>query len=119
MNSGPTASQQARHYLRLHLADGIGPILATRLVEHLGGIENVFSASSSRLESVEGIGRDRARSIAQSDPEAADREIELAASRGVKIVCPADEAYPALLRNIADPPVVLYVRGTLQPEDGV
>jgi DNA processing protein len=46
-------------------------------------------------------------------------EIARARSESVSIETIEDEAYPALLREIADPPPVLYVRGTLEPDDEV
>src|SRR5439155_20405002 len=95
------------------------PILATRLVQQFGSIEAVLSAPLARLESVEGIGRERAARFRESSEDAALREIELAGSRGVRIICGADDDYPDLLRKIPDAPIVLYLRGTLQREDAL
>jgi DNA processing protein len=119
MTTPPVASDSARHYLRLHLVEGIGPILTKRLVEHFGGIAAVLAAPPHRLEAVEGIGRERAERIARADPQAAEQEIDRAAAQGVRIIGYADADYPAALRNIADPPPCLYVRGRIEPEDAV
>jgi DNA processing protein len=48
----------------------------------------------------------------------AEDERALAASLGLRIVALSDEDYPALLRQIYDPPAVLYVRGRLSPDEG-
>jgi len=113
------ASDAARQYLRLLLVDGLGPVLITRLVEHFGGLERVLSAGASQLQHVERVGRDVAERIRQVSGDEVEREVALAAERGVRILCIEDDAYPRALRNIADPPICLYVRGTLQPEDAV
>ncbi len=115
-----SASDQVRRYLQLQLADGIGPILACRLIEHFGTIDAVLSASPSELAGVEGIGRRRARALADArDDPAADREIQMAAKLGIRIVCLDDTEYPHPLRHINDPPLCLYIRGRLEPEDAV
>ena len=102
------------------MADGIGPILGRRLLDHFGSVDAVLSASPGDLAGVEGIGRQRARALAdaRNDP-AADREIELAAKLGIRIVCLDDAEYPHPLRHINDPPLCLYIRGRLEPEDAV
>lgn len=108
------------HYLRLHLADAIGPVMLGRLIKHFGTVDAVLAASMGELMQVEGIGERRARSVfeARSNP-AADRELEKAAAAGVRIVCWEDPDYPPQLRHCSDPPVCLYVRGSFTPEDAV
>jgi DNA processing protein len=49
----------------------------------------------------------------------AARELERARREGARLLTPEDDEYPALLRAVADPPLVLYVRGALRPEDGL
>jgi DNA processing protein len=43
--------------------------------------------------------------------------MQRAAAAGARIICPDDDSYSLLLRTIPDPPLVLYVRGTLEPRD--
>jgi DNA processing protein len=73
------------------------------------------------LGDVEGIGTAKATKIQMALREAAgavDAELARAVAAGVRVICPDDaELYPVLLRSIPDPPVVLYVRGTLEPRD--
>ena len=109
-----------QHWLALSLTDGIGPILGRRLIETAGSIEAAVAAREPLLRQVEGIGTAKAGCIAASlaaAPEAAKREIERATAVGATILCPDDDTYPPLLRSIPDPPLVLYVRGTLEPRD--
>jgi DNA processing protein len=113
-------SAAGRAHLTWALTDGVGPLLFARLVEQFGDAERALGVPASQLTCVKGIGRDTAERIASSrDANRAAREIEAAEMHGVRIVCRADPDYPALLQRIADPPVVLYVKGELRPTDGV
>jgi DNA processing protein len=109
-----------RHWLQLNLTDGIGPILARRLIQAAGSAESACAASADLLATVEGIGIARSRKIATNlRLAAADAENELSrcAAQNVKLFCPDDSAYPMLLRSIPDPPNVLYCRGMLEDRD--
>jgi DNA processing protein len=108
------------HWLTLSLTQGIGPILGRRMIEAAGGVEAACRADANLLANVEGIGLARSRKIASALKKAADEaqvELAKAAAQAVLIVCPDDDTYPALLHTIPDPPLALYVRGTLQPRD--
>lgn len=109
-----------RHWLQLALTSGIGPILSRRLVVTAGSSEAACNADTSLLRTIEGIGSGKAGNIAAALRESSrevDAELERAAAAGVQIICPDDDSYPLLLRDIPDPPCVLYVRGTLEPRD--
>src|SRR5690242_8889057 len=106
-----------RHYLQLAMADGIGPILTRRIIEAAGSAQTACEASASLLRQVDGIGKS-AQSICDSIRAApVDLEMERAAKLGINLICPDDATYPTLLREIPDPPVVLYIKGTLEPRD--
>ncbi len=106
-------------YLRLTLADGVGAITIRRLVNHFGDIEAAVNAPSEQLRQVEGIGEKTASAIAAVDESAVDEELALADKHGVTVLCVEDAAYPAALKNIYDPPPVLYVRGEVTESDAV
>jgi len=115
-----TVSPAAIQYLRLHLADAIGPVLLGRLIKRFGTVEAILAASVAELMEVEGIGERRARSVfAARDVGAVEREIEKCTAAGARIICWEDPDYPPQLRHCDDPPICLYVRGTLAPEDAV
>lgn len=109
-----------RSWLTLAMTEGIGPILARRLIERAGGIDAAVEAGANLLRTVEGIGQAKAPKIAASLNEArsnVDDELNRAQALGIRVICPEDESYPHLLRTIPDPPLVLYVKGTLEPRD--
>jgi len=98
----------------------VGPIRARKLVQHFGKVDAIFSASIRELQHVEGIGEKTAEAIHRSrDDGFVEKEIARAAEFGVRILCQEDADYPQSLLNIPDPPICLYVRGTLTPTDAV
>jgi DNA processing protein len=109
------------HWLQLALTDGIGPVLQRRLIDACGGdIAAACNANASTLRTVEGIGTGKASKIAEALKRSADQvQIELGKVRdaNVWLICIEDDSYPALLKEIPDPPPVLYVRGTFEPRD--
>src|ERR1041385_7418617 len=108
------------HWLQLSLTDGIGPVLIGRMVELSGSAENATSLTQKELQQIEGIGTGKAAGIADSLRTAAadaEQQMRKAAEFGASIICRDDESYPQLLRPLTDAPVVLYVKGMLQPRD--
>jgi DNA processing protein len=116
-NAAPTlGSQHSRQLLWLALAmtPQLGPTRARKLSEHFGGVEQVFRASLTELEAA-GLHAASAQSIHNRDcVGAAEEELLRANSAGVKLVALEDDAYSPLLRQIYDPPLVLYVRGEVE-----
>ena len=98
-------------WLAISLTQGLGPTKARKLVEHFGGAEAVFHASLTELEST-GIQAVSAQSIATGkSAELAREEMARAAAGGVTVISGEDACYPPRLKEIYDPPLVLYVRG--------
>lgn len=110
-----------RHWLiALNLVPGLGGILYSRLTRAFGNPRQVFSASPARLAEVEGVGPVLAERISKLDPEkAVTRELKRAESLGISVLTIEEPEYPTLLRNIETAPPVLYVKGSLLPEDGI
>jgi DNA processing protein len=103
----------ALQWLALALTPRLGPTRARRLVEHFGGVENVFKASLTELEAT-GIQTVSAQSLGTGQSmELAHDEIGRVAAAGVSVVCLDDSTYPAQLKQIYDPPLILYVRGNV------
>ena len=105
-------------YIVLNRIEGIGPVRTRALVEALGSPEAVLDASPAALAAVRGIGPKVAETIVaqRADLDAAAEEAA-AAKLGARLVTPVDAEYPAPLKNIYDPPLCLYVRGTLEKKD--
>lgn len=106
------------HALRLALVPGVGPKLRRALLERFGSAEAVLRASPSALREVSGVGMKLSARLASAMEEIdAEGEIALCHAQQVRIVMDTDAEYPALLRQVPDPPGVLFVRGELRPQD--
>ncbi|HTW95246.1 MAG TPA: DNA-processing protein DprA [Tepidisphaeraceae bacterium] len=109
-----------KHWLQLSLTDGIGPIMASRLIAAAGSAEMAAVADIGLLQSIEGIGQVKARQVRDAMRKAAgdvEQELTEAAEMGIAIFCQEDTGYPPLLRTIPDPPLVLYVKGNFESRD--
>lgn len=106
------ASQLAA-WLRLQQAPGLGFMTAHRLLSALGSPEAVFQADRSLLQGM--VGEKLTRTLLATPPPATlaliDKTIAWAALDGNHLLTLADEAYPQLLLEISDPPLLLYAKG--------
>ena len=108
------ASEQARYWLALALTQGLGPTRIRKLTEHFGSAEGVFHASLTELEAT-GIQAVSAQSIATGKSlELAQQECAKALEAGAKIISLSDPEYPSRLKEIYDPPVILFVKGSVE-----
>jgi DNA processing protein len=113
-------SPDIEKWLKLTGADGVGPVTFGRLLNHFGSPDTALGASVGELMRIDGVGSHTAERIAASrDKIDVVAELELAEKLGVWIIHLQDERYPALLKQIYDPPPVLYVKGTLTEADNL
>ncbi len=90
-------------WLALALTPRLGPTRARRLVEHFGGVQNVFKASLTELEAC-GIQTVSAQSLGTGQSmELAHDEMGRVSASEVSVVCMDDSSYPAQLKQIYDP----------------
>ena len=105
------ATTHTLEWLALALTPGLGPTRVRKLVERFGSTEAVFRASLTELESAE-IQAVSAQSLATGkSAELAREELARASDANVTVVSIEDAFYPSRLKEIYDPPAILYVRG--------
>lgn len=98
----------------LKRVSGIGNHLYKRLIDRFKLPQMVFQATEKELIQVEGISIRQAAAIKNfRTPDSIRRELDQIDQKGLGITTLADPEYPALLRQIPDPPPFLYVSGTL------
>ena len=99
--------------IALTLTPGIGPKGAVHLLDVFGSAEAVFSASADELTEKARLRPELARAILQKKAFAdAEREVKHCRKHGIEIIASTDAQYPALLRETADYPHILYVLGS-------
>ncbi len=106
------------YWLGLNFVPGIGSVLFRRLIDRFKSPEEVFRAPEKELLKVEGVSRDSILEIQKGPPEKRVRkELTLLGEIGGRILTFHDELYPKRLKEIYDPPPLLYLRGDLREED--
>ncbi len=106
-------SDELACWLRLAQTTGVGPETARRLLGAFGLPQNIFSAPLPELKKVvsERIAHALAAPPATEESERILRTIEWSAQPGNRVLTLADADYPPALLDIADPPILLYVKG--------
>src|ERR1700674_21686 len=108
------ASHQSIYWLALALTQGLGPTRIKKLIEHYGTAERVFQATLTELEAT-GMQAVSAQSLATGKSlELAQQECVKAAEANAKIISLSDPEYPSRLKEIYDPPVILFVKGNVE-----
>jgi len=111
-------AEEVFYWLALSLIPGIGSTLMRRLLDRFNTPEAVFHAPMKELSKIEGLGEKVAQEIRKGPLEkVVERELSLLREVGGRVITLKDEEYPKRLRDIYDPPALLYVRGELKKED--
>ncbi len=106
--------------LVLRAVTGLGDRGFRVLVDAFGSAGAVLAAPEGDLVGRAGVSEGLAaaiRALGRAERERAGQEVSRARARGIRPVPYGDPAYPASLAEIHDPPAVLYVAGSLLPED--
>jgi DNA processing protein len=104
-------SETSMQWLALALTPGLGPTKARRVIEFFGSVQALFRASLTELEaaglravSAQSLGTGRSMELAQDELGKVD-------AADARVISLDDPGYPAQLKQIYDPPLVLYLRG--------
>ena len=101
-------------WIALNMTPGVGPRAATKLLERFGSADAVFHARRAELESMR-LKPETIESIIKREfHKIAATELDRVKQLGGDVLILDDGSYPALLREIDDPPPVLYVKGDWQ-----
>ncbi|MHC4616746.1 MAG: DNA-processing protein DprA [Planctomycetota bacterium] len=113
-------SADIEKWLQLVRAGNVGPATFGKLIRHFGSVDRALGASVSELTRVGGIGYKSAEEIARTRGQFdVVAELELADKLGVWTIHLDDERYPPVLKQIYDPPPVLYIKGGLTRQDNL
>ncbi len=101
----------------LNMVLDVGSIRLNRMLEAFGSAENILKAPEDKLLQIQGIGVGIAAKIAALKKEDLDKELAEAKKLGLRILTIDDCDYPENLKQIYDPPIVLYVKGSMIQAD--
>ena len=97
-------------WLALHRIRGLGPIGQRKLLDAFPSVKQIFSADDSTLKKT-GLNKKSRASVYQPDWETIEADLVWLDMPDHHLITINDEAYPTLLREIPDPPVVLFAHG--------
>ena len=108
-----------RYWLALHSVEGIGPSLFHSLIEKYGEPEEVFHAPLHDLLEIPGLTEEKAKRIHEIADMMEEIENLLLSldDQKVKILTMRDEDYPEVLKEMKNPPPLLYLYGNMKIED--
>ncbi len=111
-------NDDARAYIRLALIPGLGPLTAESLISEVEKPSDIFSLSMSQLTRFPGVGTERARKICDPQSEEIfEKEVALCNQQKIRIISRADEDYPKALLNLSDPPLAIWMKGSIERRD--
>ena len=106
-----------KYWIGFNLIKGIGAVRMQGLVAYFGDLETAWSASPVDLAGA-GLGAKVIERVIQARESVnLDKVYEKIKKQGIKILTWQDEAYPQRLKEISQPPPVLYIRGEYLPDD--
>ncbi|HBH60251.1 MAG TPA: DNA-protecting protein DprA [Nitrospiraceae bacterium] len=107
-----------RYWIGLTLVPEIGPVTAKQLISHAKSPENIFRLDRQGLLALQGMTDTRAENIMNfSAWDDVDKQVKRLEQQGVAIVCYGAPEYPRVLQELPDAPMVIYMRGSYQPDD--
>jgi len=109
--------ERKKYLIGLNLIGNIGLVRQRALLEKFPNPEDVFRASLKELQNIHLIGRELGKRIKDFSIETLERELRLIKEIGVTVLLWEEKEYPENLRNISNPPSLLYTKGKIIEED--
>ncbi len=107
------------HWIWLATREGLGDRGRGQLLELFGDAEDIYYARPEDTDARELICEEALASLCDKDLTHCEQIVDDCARADIRILTWQDAAYPARLKNIADPPVVLYYKGTIPQCDAL
>jgi len=105
-------------FIALNMVPHLGPVHLRRLLDIFGSPERVLAAGRNELQGVEGLNQALIDSLVSWESVVnLQQELVHVQQFGATVLTLDDTEYPALLRQIHDPPTVLYIWGKLESRD--
>lgn len=106
------------HWIWLAHRPSVTDRMKVELLQHFSDPEDVFYADSDAFRYVEGLTQEAREALADKDLGQAKKILAICQNRNLHLLTYRDAAYPLRLKNISDPPILLYYKGTLPDLDG-
>jgi len=107
------------HWIWLAHRPGVSDRAKIQLLEHFRDPEDIYFADRDAFDHIEGMTEEAKTALADRDLSEAQQILEACSRKKLHILTYRDAAYPIRLKNIADPPVLLYYKGQLPEFDAL
>jgi DNA processing protein len=107
------------HWIWLATRAGLGDCGRMLLLQRFADAEDVYFAETGEYARVEGLSPEAISSLQEKSLAEAEQILADCQRENIRILTWQDALYPKRLKNIADPPVVLYYKGTLPQVDAL
>lgn len=102
------------HALALIKAEGVGDIIAKKLINHCGSAENVFTAKPSFLKRIDGVGEVLIKNLKDKTIfHKATSEFQFIKENAINVVYFLEDEYPERLKHCIDGPILLFATGNI------
>lgn len=102
------------HTLALMQVEGVGDVIAKKLIQHCGNAEAVFTSKKSQLQQIDGIGSVVIKNLQDKAVFVkAEAEIQFIAQENISTTYFQEENYPERLKHCYDSPVLLFQAGNI------
>lgn len=110
--------ERLKYWLAINTIEKLGPVTIKKLLDRFGDIEKVWRADPGDIQKIDGLNKAAAKAFLENrDKIDLESEIEKVAKNNIKVFTLEDEEYPGNLKNIYDPPPVIYVKGNILKAD--
>ncbi|MEA3305758.1 MAG: DNA-processing protein DprA [Candidatus Omnitrophota bacterium] len=109
--------EQIEDLILLNMVEGLGFKKLQSLLNAFQGTSGILKAGKFELTAVEGIDNTIAERITRADYKLLSKELHAMKRKGIYALSIFDAGYPENLKKIYSPPLVLYVKGEIKPED--
>lgn len=106
-----------KYWIWLATRAGLGTLTSVRLLERFGTPENAYFADQNEYEAVEGLSAVGRESLWNKELSGAEEILGRCDRLGLRLLTLKDAEYPSRLKNIPDPPILLYLKGRLPVVD--
>ena len=105
------------HWIWLAHRPGVNDRMKAELLQHFLDPEDIYFADRAAFAHIEGLSEEALEALQEKDLIPAEEILEACRRENLHVLTYRDAAYPAKLKNIPDPPMVLYYKGRLPAFD--
>jgi DNA processing protein len=102
------------HLLALQKVEGVGDIMAKKLLSHCGSADTIFTTKTSQLATIDGVGKTLLKNLSNKTIfSQAETELKYIQKNDINVSFFKDDEYPERLKHCIDSPILLFTSGNI------